>query len=562
MEADDEYTLAKARADHPHLNRYCAAQKRQDIRFVERLTDANASKTGLLNLIYPVGDPIFVHIFQEEMKARPSYRIIEPYIEGIDQKYGPLLLKLLEYATTEEPFNDEDKEEELKKFNKTVNKLLEKVSYHTDTKDSFEVKEPNGTSFFSKLRKQNGKIPLTSDELRTIKYRIQRDILDHGPLEGLIRDPYIEDIHAVGLDKVHIIHKVFEMLETNVQFANFQELERFLRNISERIGHPVSDTRPIVDAALPGGSRINIVYSTDVSKKGPSFTIRKFTKKPPPIPQLIQWGTIDPTIAAYLWLCLENGMSIFISGETASGKTTTLNAMLAFINHKSKIFSAEDTPEVVVAHPVWQQLITRETGADGSRVELFDLVRAALRSRPDYIIVGEIRGKEGSAAFQAIQTGHAVLTTFHASSITRMIQRFTGDPINVPIRFMDNLNIALFQELLYKEGRTVRRCSSIQEIIRYSKEKDGVLTREIFSWDPTRDEHIFVGRYNSFILEEKIGAKLGHKDRKQIYDELDRRRRIIQCMVEQKLFNYDTMNEIMRNYYEKGIQGLPASLLK
>jgi len=553
--AREPASFTRAKAENPHLSRYCAGLE-EEVQFVETLS-GDEVELEEFSFIYPVGDPFFVHIFKKEGMTRPLYNIIEPNLSGIDEKYREILYRLLEYASLEEEFKTEEE------FTALVEKLLKKVSYPTERPVEFKIRNNNGnrtSGLIPRLINNRRKVPLSKEEHDIILHRLKRDTLQHGIIEGLLRDPYIEDIHAVGLRDIHIVHKVFGMLKTNIKFKSSRELDRFLRNISERVGHPVSDTRPIVDAALPDGSRINIVYSSDVSREGPSFTIRKFTEKPPPFSQLIKWGTFDPMIGAYLWLCLENGMSIFISGETASGKTTTLNSMLSFINHKSKIFSAEDTPEVVVPHPVWQRLITREAGALESRVELFDLVRTALRSRPDYIIIGEVRGKEGSAAFQAIQTGHAVLTTFHASSISRMIQRFTGEPINVPIRFMDNLNIALFQEIIYIKGRIVRRCSSVQEILKYSKEKDGVLTREIFTWDPVTDSHLFIGKYNSYILEEKIATKLGLEEKKDIYDELERRARIIRRMVEENILDYDRLNAIMRDYYEKGFDGIPEYL--
>ena len=330
--------------------------------------------------------------------------------------------------------------------------------------------------------------------------------------------------------------------------------------MSERIGKPVSDSKPIVDAALPDGSRINIIYSDDISREGASFTIRKFAEKPPTIVQLVKWNTFSSQMAGYLWLCLEYGMSIFMSGETASGKTTSLNAILSFINFRKKIFTAEDTPEVIVPHEVWQRLITRESGPADSRIDLFELVKSALRSRPDYIIIGEVRGKEGSVAFQAIQTGHAVLSTFHASSIQKMIQRFTGDPINVPIRFMDNLNLAIFQEIIYDEGRIIRRCSTIEELLSYSKTKGGVLTRGVFKWDPITDKHHFTGMYNSHILENKIAPKMGLEDRKDIYAEMQKRAHVIEKMLEHNIVDYDSVNDVFRMYSEGGWDAIPSEL--
>ena len=236
-------------------------------------------------------------------------------------------------------------------------------------------------------------------------------------------------------------HKVFEMVTSNIRFRKRDILSRYLRSMSERIGRPVSDNNPIIDGALLDGSRINIIFSDDVSMLGPSFTIRKFAEETISITQLIQWGTMSSQVAAYIWLCLEYGMSVLVSGETASGKTTTLNAILPFIDHNVKIYSAEDTPEVKVSHKIWQRLVTRSSKNEDSSVEMFDLLKAALRSRPRYIIIGEIRGVEGATAFQAMQTGHPVIATFHASSIVKMIQRFFFSSLIVNSSFFSQLRV-------------------------------------------------------------------------------------------------------------------------
>ena len=343
-------------------------------------------------------------------------------------------------------------------------------------------------------------------------------------------------------------------------FKTVEELRAYLANLTERIGRPASEQRPIVDASLPDGSRLNVIYSTDVSLKGPSFTIRKFQDEPISITQLIAWGTLSPEVAAYLWLAVENGMSIFVSGETASGKTTLLNAILVFIPYDWKVYTAEDTPELRPPHPTWQRLITRETGPEESRETMFDLLRAALRSRPNYIIVGEIRGAEAAVAFQAMQTGHPVMATFHASSILKMIQRLTGNPINIPVTFIDNLNIGVFQQAMYYRGSFVRRTISVEEIEGYRKELGGVVTRAVFRWDPIDDKHIFRGLYNSFILEKKIAPRMGFEDPRQIYDELFFRARILKKMVEQKILRYNDVLRIIVRFQRYGREGLPFAV--
>ncbi|MGA1866079.1 MAG: type II/IV secretion system ATPase subunit [Thermoplasmatota archaeon] len=535
--------LDQAVEKNPHLKEYMdsfALSGRIRPMFTASLTEGMAVLKQV-NVVYPVGDPIFIHIFDDD--AGRQYHVVEPELtEEEKNKLETVRDHILELAPVN-TINDADIDLE-----KRIEMLFRKVTYPQEFRQSI----------FDKLRGK--KIPVSEVQEKRMLYALKRDLVRGGLIEPLLRDPYLEDIHAVGLNYLSVVHKVFGMVRTNLRFRSERELDLYVRGTAERMGRPVTDSRPIVDGALPDGSRMNIIYSEDVSKGGASFTIRKFFERPPTMPQLVKWGTFSSKMAAYLWLCLEYGMSVFVSGETASGKTTTLNAMVPFINFRKKVYSAEDTPEVMVPHEVWQRLITRETVFDEAKVELFDLVKTALRSRPDYIIVGEVRGKEGSAAFQAMQTGHAVLSTFHASSIAKMIQRFTGDPINVPIRFIDNMNLALFQEIVYEEGRIIRRCSAIEEIIKYSKEKGGVLTRTIFQWDPVRDRHYFTGMYNSYILEHKIAPKMGLEFSKDIYTELDRRDRVIRAMVENDILGYDEVNSIFKAYSEKGWEGIPKEL--
>ncbi len=429
------------------------------------------------NIIYPVGDPLFVHIF-ETPKRRREYIVIEPKIETGDERkrYDEVQDRVLELA----PYHDSPKTEE--EFKKLIGKLMDESTEVTQTRGTAQKKKR-----FNLLQR---KFQLEKDERDKFLYMIKRDIIGVGVLESLIRDPYIEDIHVIGPENVSLIHKIFDTLPTNLTFDNDIYLMDYLKNMGERIGRPVSEGSPIVDGSLPDGSRINIIYSNDVSRKGSSFTIRKFSDTPISIVQLVNWNTLSSEEAAYFWICLEHGMSVFVCGETASGKTTTLNGILPFIKPKSKIYTAEDTAEVLPPHDIWQQLITREKGPEEGRVTLFELLKAALRSRPNYIIVGEIRGAEGAIAFQAMQTGHPVISTFHASSVKKMIQRFTGTPINVPVTFIDNLNVVLIQQAVYRKGKFLRRVTSVEEIEGYFTEIGGVATRSVFEWDSVTDKAI------------------------------------------------------------------------
>jgi flagellar protein FlaI len=403
-----------------------------------------------------------------------------------------------------------------------------------------------------------GKVALTPEEKESIRYFLRRDIAGYGPIEPLVLDPYIEDIHSVGTDPIHVTHKAFQYaLETNIRFDDDEELNNYLISLSERIGRPVSAARPIIDGTLPDGSRINIIYSNDVSTRGSSFTIRKFTAEPISVIQLVKFGTFSAELAAYLWLCLEHKMNVMVAGETASGKTTTINAIIPFIDYRAKIYTAEDTPEIRPPHASWQRCVTRESGPEESRVTMFDLLRAALRSRPDYIIIGEIRGEEGRVAYQAMQTGIPVMATFHAATATKFIQRFTGDPIKVPITFIDNLNVLLLQSAVNLNGRVLRRVTAVEEFVGYSAEHGGLLTRNVFKWDPKTDKIQFRGMNNSYILEEKIAFQRGYADRKEIYRELMKRARIIELLLRNGILSYKDVNNVLKEYADKGEAGLP-----
>ncbi|RLF85477.1 hypothetical protein DRN41_04115 [Thermococci archaeon] len=530
-------TLETAMARNPHLREYVEKFTKKYGKVPEFYTQLNRDMKEIKypNIIYPVGDPLFVHIYGDPKMER-RYIIIEPRLQNTEErvKYEVVKEKILELAPSK--VIPENREEFEIFLDQLYNEALQKI---------------NNKGFFSRKS-----VKLTQIEIEKFRYLIKRDIVGIGPLEVLIRDPYIEDIHILGAEYVSLIHKIFDALPTNIKFESNITLADYLKALSERIGRPVSDKNPIVDGTLPDGSRINIIYSPDVSIKGPSATIRKFSATPLSVVQLVKWNTLSAEVAAYLWLALEYGMSVFVCGETASGKTTTLNSIVPFIKPQSKIFTAEDTPEVVVPHPTWQRLTTRERGPEESRVTLFDLLKAALRSRPNYIIVGEIRGIEGAIAFQAMQTGHPVLSTFHAGDIKKMIQRFTGHPINVPVTFIDNLNIALFQQAVYVKGRFLRRVLNVVEIEGYYEELGGVATRSVFEWDSVGDRHIFRGMNNSYVLERKIAEVAGYEDPKDIYNELFLRARIIQRMAELEITDYWDVYREIKNFYEKGIQGL------
>jgi flagellar protein FlaI len=510
------------------------------------------------NLIYQASDQIYIHIYTDKNDVRNFYIPIEPtLLTGVDLLLKEVEVKLVDYLT-EIDFDPEDKEEK----ERILKEALKEICMITNGRkvDDFIENEEGILKLFMR-NKNNGKnghhIYVTREQYKALEYAIIRDKVGLGVLEPYIRDKHIEDITCNGLGPIFIEHKVFKGLKSIIEFREEETLNKFIIRLAERIGKPITYKDPIVDATLPDGSRINIVFGNDVSKNGSNFTIRKFNETPFSVLQVIESGAMDYMIAGYLWLLISEGMSGFICGETASGKTTSLNAITAFISPDAKIVSIEDTPELQVPHKNWTREVTRGSTrggslgeGSGSDVTMFDLLKAALRQRPNYILVGEIRGVEGNIAFQAMQTGHPVMSTFHAATVEKLIQRLTAEPISVPKTYIDNLNFVLIQSAVRRpDGRLVRRVLSVNEIVGYNPQKGGVSFIEAFSWDPVTDSFVFGAYGSSYLLEQKIATRLGipTNKKKVIYEEVEKRAKILQKLHEEGITNfYDFFNTLAK----------------
>ncbi|MCQ4332759.1 type II/IV secretion system ATPase subunit [Natronomonas sp. F2-12] len=543
--------LRQAAANRPHLRDHLKKFKQITGEFPLFIEEADGEyETDYPNVLYPVGGPIYCHIYGDVGRDMKYYAIEPTLTEEEADVFEGIKDELLRRSVAKQAPESETE------YGDRIEELLSEAT-------RIEGEEPDDLLKRIRFKLDPNTEEVSQTTFENIRYRLNRDIVGLGPLEPVMRDPANEDIHVIGPDECYVDHSVYGMLKTTIDFGSEAEFDNWLRNMGERIGDPLSDSDPIVDSTLPDGSRLNVIYSDDVSVKGPSLTIRQGDEVPLSVNQITKWGTLSPELAAYLWLCLENERTVFVVGETASGKTTTLNSIMAFIPRDSKIYTAEDTAEVLPPHDTWQQLLTREGGGEETEdVDMFNLVEAALRSRPEYIIVGEVRGEEGRMAFQAAQTGHPVMLTFHASDIVSMIQRFTGEPINVPETFMDNADVALFQNRVKQGDDVLRRVTSVQEIEGYSKEMDGVVTRQVFYWDPVEDEIVFQGMNNSYVLEEQIAELLGYPDTRKIYDDLQYRADIIERMIQEDILGYHEVNEAIANFQRDGIEGLPFTVTR
>ncbi len=531
----------------PHLREHLQKFKQIAGEFPMLVDEPDDYEVRNPNIIYPVGGSVYCHIYGDVGQDK-KYYCIEPTLSDDEQVTLEEIKSNLLSKSGHRMSPDDDAG-----YDDLIEELLDETTYVTDGDMNFYERVKQVWNF--------GKVKVNQATYDSIRYRLNRDIVGFGPLEPIMRDPQNEDIHVIGPHETHVDHGTFGMLPTTVDFGTPDEYDDWLKNMGERMGDPVSDSNPIVDSTMPDGSRINIIYSEDISLKGPSMTIRQGDEVPLSITQITHWGTLSPRMCAYLWLCLENERTVFVVGETASGKTTTLNSIFSFIPRDEKIYTAEDTAEVIPPHDTWQQLLTREgMGDEGAEVDMFDLVAAALRSRPNYIIVGEVRGAEGRMAFQAAQTGHPVMLTFHADDIVTMIQRFTSEPINVPETFMGIADVALFQNRVKQGDDVLRRVTSVQEIEGYSEQMGGVVTRQVFEWDPVEDEFMFKGMNNSYVLEEQIAPLQGYADSRQIYETLDHRAEVIERMIDEGILGYHEVNEATDQFMRDGVEGLPFTM--
>jgi archaeal flagellar protein FlaI len=511
------------------------------------------------NLIYPVNETTFIHILPDPDDVRNYYIPIEPsFLHSVNQMLPVIETKLIDLidGLEEDPISDKERAEVIKKMltnvavikpkNMDISQLTGGGPGQQDIKS--KITTFLNTDFTAKDKMKNvkkkhqvpltpeGKVILTDQEYRAIEYLLIRDKVDMGVLKPFLSDPYIEDISCDGIGPIFIEHKIFKGLKSVIEFKVSSELDEFVVKMAERIKRPITYRNPIVDATLLDGSRINIVYGTAISRHGSNFTIRKVNEVPLSILNIIESNGLDYMSAAYLWICVEYGMSLFVSGETASGKTTLLNAITTFIPPENKIVTIEDTPELNVPHRNWIREVALakgkgEGGGASGEVSMFDLLKAALRQRPNQILVGEIRGVEGSVAFGAMQTGHPVMSTFHAASVEKLIQRLCGDPINIPKTYVDNLNLVIIQSAVKRpDGQLVRRMISCNELVGYNAETQGFTFVQMFTWEPVSDTFVWTGKGSSYLLENKIATMLGIPENRksEIYLEVEKRAKILE----------------------------------
>ena len=393
--------------------------------------------------------------------------------------------------------------------------------------------------------------PLSTERL---VYYIQRDFVGYGPVDTLILDPFIEDISCDGVDvPLFIFHGKFESVKTNIVFPDEDQLNSFIVQLGQRCSKSVSVSSPILDGTTPEGHRVQASYAREVTTRGGTFTIRRFKERPWTPVDLIVAGSANEEMVAYFWLAAEQGESMMICGGPAAGKTSTLNAIALFIPPTAKIVSIEDTREVNLPHENWIPGATRsgtgDRGSDGKaagEVDMFDLVRAALRQRPNYIIVGEVRGKETYTMFQAMATGHTTYSTMHADSVKSMVNRLENPPINTPRILLSALNNVVIQIQARTEKGVVRRLKQVLEIVGFEPETNELITNTVYEWDPATDKFVFKG--HSFLFDKIMELK--NYTHEEMEAEFQRRVQVVKYLVHQKMDDYRALWKMVTDYYK------------
>jgi flagellar protein FlaI len=475
---------------------------------------------------YPLLLPYSYAAIVEDERGELKYSILEPTLTPVDESWIKELKSILwdELFINTKDFKEKQEAEEF---------LNQKI---TETAEKY-------------------KIQIDENTLAKYQYFISRDFLHFGKIDGIMRDENIEDASCDGVGSpVFVWHRKYESIPSNIHFTSAEELENFIFRVAYLCGRHISMAQPLLDGTLPDGSRAQLTYGTEVTPKGSTFTIRKFNKQPLTIVDLINYKALSPEIAAYYWYLIENRHSVMIGGDIGGGKTTMLNAMSLFIRPTLKIVSIEDTQEIRLPHKNWEMMVTRQglgstAGAVGETglgsISMFDLLRAALRQRPDFIIVGEIRGEEAYALFQAMATGHLGLTTIHAEHVQGVLHRLTTKPMNIPHTQVENLNAISIVRRLVVNNISKRRTISVSEMLGWDKNTNDFKIQDIFRWDAEKDEYNYLGQ--SPLLEKTAETYGWSKD--EIDNELKKRKTILDYMVRKHIRTYENVSKLILDYF-------------
>lgn len=491
---------------------------------------------------------------EDKTKIDVRYVLIAPYATAHiywNAKENELVYEL------EEPILNEQEKEIL---TQVENAMLELINVNVAVENTIEA-----TSEYidktAKLLINEMNLKVSETSYSRIFYYLFRDFIGLQEIEPLMKDYYIEDIECNGIGgPVYVIHRIYRNMKTNLHFEDVERLASFVEKLAQRSGRYVSYAQPILDASLPDGSRINATYTKDITSKGPTFSIRKFTKIPWTPIQLIAMSTLSPEMLAYFWILLHYKMSILIAGGTASGKTTLLNALAFFIPPEARVVSIEETREINLPRENWLPAVARPSIGTGKvgEVDLFSLLKSSFRQNPDYLIVGEVRGKEAFVLFQGMASGHSSLSTMHADSVDTLIRRLQTPPIELPPTLMNTLDCVAIMTHAVAGKKETRKLREVVEIVNVNNDGSAIINTPLV-WDAGKNAFFFKKQSKVF---EKIANRQGIPMEK-LLNEFNIRTKLLYELYKRKIFGFEEVGSIINEYYKNpeavlsrfGVQG-------
>jgi len=485
---------------------------------IPRISDSNVDEVEIHSILEPYS---YVRIKFDNVASEYLYEVIEPALSEDES----ILLEMLKNSVV-----------------LTINQaegitLREKESILRTVTDE--------------LLKNIG-VSLTLESRERIHYYLRRDFIGYSVIDSMMTDPNVEDCSCDGVKiPLYIFHRKYGSIKSNVRFETDEELDSFVVWLAQKCGKHISVAEPMLDATIPDGSRLNATLGKHVTKRGSSFTIRRFKENPFTPVDLLRFKTMSTEMMAYLWVSTEFGSSMLVCGGTASGKTTTLNAVLLFIPPQMKIISIEDTRELNLPHENWIPGLTRESfggrkSYTSGSVDMYDLLTAALRQRPQYLMVGEVRGKEAYVVFQAMATGTISYSTFHAEDVQSMVHRMENDPINLPRALITALDVVMLQAQVKVGTKMTRRVKSLTEIVGMDPETGELITNSVFVWNPADDSFNYSG--HSYIFEKVRTIKSWSP--REMEREWRRRVEILEYMKKMEFDNYRQVAKVISTYYK------------
>ncbi len=524
------------------------------------------------NLFENIGSRIFGNINKSKLRVKESVgsldegSVITP-IQAVDPEifdtieiypitrpytFARILYNKKEYEyiydAIEPPLNDATAKL-VKDVSKTLEKTIKYEWFITSIKDKERYLKDSVSTF---LESRDIKIDDLSKQ--KLMYYIVRNFINYQKIDPLIMDEEIEDISCDGVKvPIYIFHKKYGSIKTSLMFKDDNELNSFIVYLGQRCSKQISVSEPILDGTTIEGHRVQATYSREVTTRGGTFTIRRYKEKPFTPTDLLKFGTASPDLLAYLWLGVEIGESMIIVGGPAAGKTSTLNVITMFIPPAAKIVSIEDTREINLPHQNWIPGTTRSgtgerslAGKSAGEIDMYDLVRASLRQRPNYIIVGEVRGKETYTMFQAMATGHTTYSTMHAESVKAMIHRLENPPISCPRILMTALNNVIILTHTKFKDNVVRRIKEVVEIVGFEPETEELITNVVFEWNQKDDTYIYKG--HSYLFDKIMALKNWTYD--EMEQEFARRTKVLEYIYKKNIADYRDIWAVITNYYK------------